>query len=114
MASGLRILSAGSQPIQQLFFSADVDFITMDWTQRLSAESISASGTNGGFVTWYFPAGFTAFLSGTAVGASGIWCKLSATGAPMANTVRASAKVTTTSGKNLSEWFDVMVWSGQT
>lgn len=112
MASGLHIVSAGApnNPVQQ-FFSADVDFIVMDWSQRLSGESISASGVSA-FITWYLPTGFTGFLSGTAAGASGIWVKVSATGAPGGLPARVSAKVTTTSGKNMSDWFDIQVYSG--
>lgn len=113
MASGLRIVSAGTPPPIQQWFSAEVDYITMDWTQRLSGESISASGTNGGFVVWYWPAGYTGYLSGTAVGASGIWCKVSATGAPNYVTARVSARVLTTSGRQMFDWFDTQVWSGQ-
>lgn len=110
MPSGLHIVSAGSQnPVQQ-FYSGEVDFVMMDWSQRLSGESISASGVSA-FLNWYFPAGFTAYLSGTAVGASGMWMKISATGAP-AN-FRLSAAVNTTSGKRMIEWFDVQIWTGQ-
>lgn len=110
MASGLHIVSAGMPKNVQQFYSGEVDFFTLDWTVRLSGESISASGVSA-FLNWYFPAGFTAYLSGTAAGASGMWMKLSATGAP-AN-FRLSAAVNTTSGKRMIEWFDVQIWTGQ-
>lgn len=112
MSSGLHVVSAGIQPTIQQFQSGEVDFLMLSWVWRLSGEKISA---NGGvpLYNWYPPAGYTAFLSGTANGSSAMWMKLSATGAP--NVVnRASAKITTDSGKVLLEWWDMRSYTGIT
>lgn len=109
MTTGLRSLSAGMQPLVQLWYSGESDFTVMDWSLRLSAETISASGVSA-FLNIYFPAGFTAFASGTASAASGMWWKMSATGT--AGVYRLSAGITTTSAKRLYEWFDVKIGTG--
>lgn len=110
-ASGVNIISAGKLPDTQLFFSGDCDFITLSWVQRFSGEAISASGVTA-FATWYVPAGGAAILSGTANGASAMWMKMSATGANGV-TGRVSARVLTTSGKFMTEYFDFKIWTGQ-
>lgn len=107
----LRTISAGQQNVVQRFFSGEVDFVQWDWSTRLSGETISASGVSA-FLNVYMPLGYTAYLSGTASAASGLWFKVSATGAYM-TTARFSAAVNTTSGKRLIDWFDVQIWSGQ-
>lgn len=100
------------QPTMQEFQSGEVDFISLDWTWRLSADKISANaGTP--LYNWYFPVGVTAFLSGTALGSSGMWTKVSAT-APPGTVLRGSARITTDSAKSLVEWFDVRVHTGNT
>jgi hypothetical protein len=112
MASGLRIVSASVQsPPTQVWFSGEVDFMTYDFTYRLSGENISASGVSA-FMTWGIPAGATAYASGTASGGSAMWMKMSATAAHGA-TLLSSARVLTTSGKNLVEWFTIKVITGQ-
>jgi hypothetical protein len=108
--SGLHIISAGVQSPTQEFYSGDVDFMSMSWVNRLSAESISASGVSA-FLNWYFPAGVTGYLSGTGVGASSMWVKLSATAAP-GTVMRVSAKVLTTSAKTMVDWFDLRISTG--
>ena len=110
MTSGLHVVSAGVQPTIQEFFSGEVDFLNLSWIYRLSGEKISA---NGGvpLYNWYVPAGYTAFASGTAAGSSAMWMKLSATGIPNV-TNRASAKITTDSGKVLLEWWDMRCYTG--
>jgi hypothetical protein len=109
-ASGVNIVSAGKYTDTLRFFSGDVDFVTLSWVQRFSAETISAN-SNVPIATWYLPAGATAFLSGTALGGSAMWMKMSATAAiPLG---RVSARVTTTSAKILTEHFDIQIWTGQ-
>lgn len=110
--SGVRVVSAGVENEVQSFHSGECDFLTLDWRIRFSGENISASGVSA-FLNWYFPAGFTGFLSGTGVGASSMWVKVSAT-APV-NTESAymwSARALTTSAKALFETFKVRVWTG--
>lgn len=111
MATGTRWVSAGYQNDPEQFFSGEVDYLTLSWIGRFSAEGVSASGVTGFFV-WYLPAGFTAFASGTANGASAVWAKISATGAVTTALKRASAQATTTSGKSLIEWFDIAIHTG--
>jgi hypothetical protein len=110
-ASGVNIVSAGQQTDTLRFFSGDVDFITLSWVNRFSADRISASGVTA-FATWYVPAGATAILSGTALGASAMWVKISATAAP-GFTGRVSARVLTNSAKFMTEYFDIQIWTGQ-
>src|SRR5688500_20307018 len=99
VVSGTNIVSAGIQSDMLSFFSGDVDFVTLSWVRRFSGEAISASGVTA-FATWYVPAGIGAILSGTALGASAMWLKMSATAPPTYNGVyRVSARVTTTSAK---------------
>ena len=93
------------------FYSGTVDFINMSWVNVFTGESISASGVTA-FATWFLPAGFTAYASGTATGASAHWVKFSATGAIGASG-RASARVLTTSGRQLFETFDLRIFTGQ-
>ncbi len=109
--SGINLITAGVQPDTLLFFSGDADFVTLNWARRFSGEKISASGVTA-FATWYVPPGATAVLSGTATDGSGMWMKMSATAAP-GFTGRVSARVLTTSGKFLTEWFDIKIWTGQ-
>ena len=109
-ASGTNIVSAGKQADTLLFYSGDTDFVTLSWVQRFSGEAISASGVTA-FATWYVPAGATAILSGTALGASAMWMKMSATAAPNF-TGRVSARVLTTSGKFMTEYFDIKIHTG--
>lgn len=112
MTVGNRVLTAGIPNDVQLFHSGESDFLTMEWYPRLSGETISASGVSA-FLNWYFPAGFTAIASGTGVGASSMWCKVSATAPPDANSAyRWSARVLTTSAKSLFETFLVRVHTG--
>jgi hypothetical protein len=103
-ASGVNIVSAGIQSDTLLFFSGDCDFVTLSWAQRFSGEKISASGVTA-FATWYVPAGATAILSGTALGSSAMWMKMS--------TGRVSARVVTDSAKVMIEYFDIKIWTGQ-
>ena len=112
MTSGLHVFSAGDIPPVQEFYSGEVDFLTLSWVNRLSAEKISA---NAGvpLYNWYFPVGITGFLSGTAAGSSAMWVKLSATApANYTGVFRCSARITTDSAKNLIEWFDVKIHTG--
>ena len=112
-ASGVNIISAGVQSDTIRMFSGDVDFVTLSWVNRFSADRISASGVTA-FATWYVPAGIAAIASGTALGASAMWLKLSATAPPTYNALyRVSARVTTNSAKILTEYFDVQIWTGQ-
>src|SRR5687767_10692231 len=106
-ASGTNIVSAGKQTDTLLFYSGDTDFVTLSWVQRFSGESISASGVTA-FATWYVPAGASAILSGTALGGSAMWMKMSATAAPNF-TGRVSARVLTTSAKFMTEYFDIKI-----
>lgn len=91
-------------------YSGTVDYLTMSWVNVFTGESISASGVSA-FATWYMPAGWLAYASGTATGASAYWMKFSATGAP-GTSGRASAKVLTTSGRQLFETFDMRLFTG--
>jgi hypothetical protein len=110
MASGLRSITANTtQAENMVFHSGEVDFVTLDWRYRLSADKISANGSVP-LYNWYLPVGLTAFLSGTAAGSSAMWMKVSATGAP--NVYRGSARITTDSAKSLIEWFDIRIWTG--
>jgi hypothetical protein len=111
-ASGVNIVSAGAQIDTQSFFSGEVDFVTLSWAYRFSGERISANGSNVPLYDWYVPAGATAFASGTALGGSAMWMKMSATAAPNF-TGRVSARVTTTSAKILTQHFDIRIWTGQ-
>jgi hypothetical protein len=112
MTAILRVVSAGASNDVQSFHSGECDFLTMDWTLRFSGENISASGVSA-FINWYFPAGFTGFLSGTGVGASSMWVKVSATAPPNANSAYVwSARALTTSAKSLFETFMVRVHTG--
>lgn len=111
MPSGLRYHSAGQIPVMQDIYSGEVDYMSLSWVNRLSGEAISASGVSA-FLNWYIPAGMTAYNSGTASGASAMWMVFSATAPP--NTVlRLSARILTTSGKSLFEYFDCRIWTGQ-
>lgn len=112
MPSGLRVITAGVNNNVQDFHSGECDFMTLDWRHRMSAENISASGVSA-FLNWYFPAGFTGFLSGTGVGGSSMWIKVSATAPPVTDSAYMwSARVLTTSAKSIFETFKVRVWTG--
>ncbi len=111
MTTGTRWVSAGLDNDPQYFYSGEVDYLKMSWIGRFSGENISASGVTS-FFAWYLPAGFTAFASGTANGASAAWAKISATGAVTTALRRASARVTTTSGKSLLSWWDMAIYTG--
>lgn len=110
MATGIKYHSAGSIPVTQDIYSGEVDVMFMSWINRFGAESISASGVTA-FLDWYIPAGITAYNSGTALGASAMWMRYSATAAP-GTILRCSARVLTTSAKSLFEYFDVRIWTG--
>jgi hypothetical protein len=110
-ASGVNIVSAGIQSDTLLFYSGETDFVTLSWVRRFSGERISASGVTA-FATWYVPAGASAILSGTALGSSAMWMKMSATAAP-GFTGRVSARVVTDSAKVMIEYFDIKIWTGQ-
>jgi hypothetical protein len=108
-----RWISAGNETPRPMldFYSGDADYFTLSLVQRFTGENISANGSNVPQVVWYIPAGFTGFASGTAVGGSAMWVKLSATAAP--NTIiRASARALTTSARQLHEYFDLRVTTG--
>lgn len=110
--SGTRVVYAGIPNDVQSFVSAEVDFLTLSWIYAYSGEAISA---NAGvpIVNWYIPVGLTGFSSGTAVGGSAMWVKVSATAPPNAESARVvSARALSTSAKNLFEVFYVRVHTG--
>ncbi len=94
------------------FYSGTVEFLNLSWVSALaSTEAISASGVTA-FASFFLPLGFTAYASGTATGASAHWVKFSATGV-IGTVGRGSARVLTTSGRQLFETFDMRVFTGQ-
>lgn len=89
-----------------------VDFINLSWVNVFTGESISASGVTA-FATWFLPVGYSAYASGTATGASAHWVKFSATGTVVGAIGRASARVLSTSGRQLFEFWDMRLMTGQ-
>lgn len=92
------------------FYSSETTYFSMSWVNVFTGESISASGVTA-FATWFLPAGFSAIGSGTAAGSSAHWVRVSATGA-IGSSGRASARVLSTSGRQLFESFDMRIFSG--
>ena len=112
MASDQRYWSAYATDRPMLDFPPSaVDFINLSWVNVFTGEAISASGVTA-FATWFLPAGFSAYASGTATGASAHWVKFSATGTVLNTAVRASARVLTTSGRQLFEYWDMRLTTG--
>ncbi len=94
------------------FYPSAVEFINLSWVNTLaSGETISASGVTA-FATWFLPAGFSAYASGTGTGAQIHWVKFSATGTVINQIGRASARILSTSGRQLFESWDMRIYTG--
>lgn len=91
-------------------WSGEVEDFTLSWVNRLGAENISASGVSA-FHNWYVPAGATAYQSATALGASASTMRLSAT-ATAGYQFRVSARILTTSGRSIFDYFDIRMMTG--
>lgn len=86
------------------FTSGEVDSIYLWFSGRLSGETISATKW-----TWYIPAGFTAIVSSTASGSTGMHLKMSATGAPQLVATGSAEIFTTGSARKLIDRFTLRI-----